>query len=241
MTTALIIGATGGIGSAITADLASHGWQLHVAARDEGRLQPLVEQGMTAHCLNAQDRAALDVAVKAAQQEAGDEPLAMVMAVGSIVLKPAHRTDHDLFMETLQQNLVTAFNLVAAAGAHCRKGGSVLLFSSAAARMGLMNHEAIAAAKAGVEGLVRAAAATYAGRGLRVNALAPGLVDTPLAGHLTGSPAALEASQKLHPLGRIGQPEDLVAAARWLLDPASTWVTGQVIGIDGGLSVCRAG
>ena len=105
--------------------------------------------------------------------------------------------------------------------------------------MGLPNHDAIAAAKGGVSALARSSAATYASRGLRVNAIAPGLVDTPLAARLTANPKSLEASRAMHPLGRIGTVDDIAAAACWLLDPATSWVTGQVLSVDGGLSTVR--
>ena len=118
-------------------------------------------------------------------------------------------------------------------------GGSVVLASTVATRIGLANHEAIAAAKGGVNGLVLAAAASYAGRNIRVNAVAPGLVRTPLAAKLTGSEMALKASTALHPLGRIGEPADVASVIALLLDPASSWITGQVIGIDGGLGSVR--
>ena len=89
-------------------------------------------------------------------------------------------------------------------------------------------------------GLAQSAAATYAGRGIRVNAVAPGLVDTPMSAAITGSPLMLKASEGMHPLGRIGRPEEVARVITWLLGPESSWVTGQVIGIDGGLSTVRA-
>jgi len=115
----------------------------------------------------------------------------------------------------------------------------LVLVSSAAASVGLMNHEAIAASKAGIEGLVRSGATTYARRGLRVNAVAPGLVRTPLAGALATDPRMLEASNKMHPLGRIGEPGDVASGIACLLDPETSWVTGQVLGIDGGLATLK--
>lgn len=159
---------------------------------------------------------------------------------GSILLKPAHLTTDQEFADTIAANLTTAFNVLRAAARTMTAGGSVVLMSTAATRIGLANHEAIAAAKAGVNGLVISAAATYAARGLRVNAVAPGLVRTPLAAKITGNELALKTSTALHPLGRIGEPADVAAAITWLLDPATTWVTGQVIGVDGGLSTVRA-
>jgi len=121
-----------------------------------------------------------------------------------------------------------------------RTGGTVVLTSSASARLGLANHEAIAAAKAGVIGLMLSAAASYAGRRIRVNAVAPGLVRTALTEALTGAETTLQASAALHPLGRIGEPDEVASAIAWLLDPAQAWVTGQVFGIDGGLATVRS-
>ncbi len=120
-----------------------------------------------------------------------------------------------------------------------KSGGSLVLISSAAARVGLVNHEAIAAAKAGVEGLVRAAAASYARYGVRVNAVAPGLLRTPLTEMITSNEAAERASIAMHAIGRLGLPRDIASVVAWLLNPRNDWVTGQVLGIDGGLSTVR--
>lgn len=118
-------------------------------------------------------------------------------------------------------------------------GGSIVLVASAAAETGLANHEAIAAAKGGVAALARAAAATYAPHNVRVNAVAPGLVETPLTERITRSPAARESSQQMHAVGRLGTPNDVASLIAWLLNPENGWITGQVIGIDGGLSRVR--
>jgi NAD(P)-dependent dehydrogenase (short-subunit alcohol dehydrogenase family) len=114
-----------------------------------------------------------------------------------------------------------------------------VLCATAAARAGFANHEAIAAAKGGVMGLMLSAAATYAPRGIRVNCVAPGLVETPLTARITGNETALEASRAMHALGRIGHPEEVASAIAWLLDPENSWITGQTIGVDGGLGTLR--
>jgi NAD(P)-dependent dehydrogenase (short-subunit alcohol dehydrogenase family) len=115
------------------------------------------------------------------------------------------------------------------------QGGSVVLVSTAATRVGLANHEAIAAAKGGIEGLVRAAAATYASAGIRINAIAPGLVKTPMTQRLWEDPQIAQASVQMHALGRLGEPGDIARAIAFLVDPANSWITGQVLGVDGGL------
>jgi NAD(P)-dependent dehydrogenase (short-subunit alcohol dehydrogenase family) len=119
-------------------------------------------------------------------------------------------------------------------------GGAVVLVSSAAARIGLANHEAIAAAKAGLEGLARSAAATYARQRIRFNVVAPGLVRTPLTQGLVANELAEKASLAMHPLGRLGEPDDVARAIAWLLDPAQNWITAQVLGVDGGLADVKA-
>jgi NAD(P)-dependent dehydrogenase (short-subunit alcohol dehydrogenase family) len=160
---------------------------------------------------------------------------------GSLLLKPAHQTSEEEYAETIAANLTTAFAVVrASAKAMMKSGGSIVLVSSAAARQGLSNHEAIAAAKAGVIGLTLSAAATYASYRIRVNCVAPGLVRTPLTQRLTSNETSLRASVAMHPLQRIGEPADVASAIAWLLDPRNEWVTGQILGIDGGLATVRS-
>ena len=152
---------------------------------------------------------ALDDLVSELTQQADEAGLplrGLANCAGSILLKPAHLTSAVDFETTLRQNLHTAFATVRAAGRHLRTGGSVLLFSSGAARLGLQSHEALAAAKAGVQGLVRAASATYATRGLRVNAVAPGLVAPPWPGISWGPTPAEKLPRPSTPWGAWGNP-----------------------------------
>ncbi len=143
------------------------------------------------------------------------------------------------YQATIDASLTTAFACVRSAAKTMKKGGAVVLISSAAAMEGLANHEAIAAAKAGIIGLTMSAAATYASQNLRVNAVAPGLTQTPLTTALTENELSRKASEAMHALGRLGTADEVARAIVFLLDPANSWITGQVLAVDGGLSRVR--
>jgi NAD(P)-dependent dehydrogenase (short-subunit alcohol dehydrogenase family) len=237
---ALVIGAAGGIGSALVRRLVASGGKVFLAGRDASRLESLAtELGMPWGTVEATDPDAVDaLADRAASELGGLDGLAN--CAGSILLKPAHLTSTADWNATIATNLTSAFGCVRAAGRLMKgEGGSVVLVSSAAARVGLANHEAIAAAKAGIIGLVLSAAATYAKQKVRFNAVAPGLVRTPLSKGLLSSELAEKASVGMHPIGRLGEPDEVAAAIQWFLDPAQGWITGQVLGIDGGLADLR--
>ena len=237
----LVIGAGGGIGSAVTRLVVAGGGTVYLAGRDAGKLQPLAaELGLPHGTVDATDPDAVDSCADAAAAALGGLD-GIVNCAGSLLLNPAHLTSTADWQATLAANLTTAFGCVRAAGRLLREsGGSVVLVSSAAARVGLANHEAIAAAKAGIIGLVKSAAATYARQKIRFNAVAPGLVRTPLAKGLVASELAEKASVAMHPLGRLGEPGDVARAIAFLLDPAQSWITGQVLGVDGGLADLKA-
>ncbi|MEM1056425.1 MAG: SDR family oxidoreductase [Bacteroidota bacterium] len=241
----VLLGGSGGIGSALARRLREAGDTVILGARDAQKLSALAgEIGAEAFTLDATEYAQVEALVKGAAERHGRVD-GVVNLVGSIDLKPAHAMSVEAFQQVLQLNLHTAFYAVKAAASVMTKnrdprGGAVVLMSSVAARYGLANHEAVASAKAGIEGLVRAAAATYAGRGIRVNAVAPGLVRTPLAGRLVASEQAVEASAAMHPIGRIGEPQDLVGALALLLDREQAgWITGETISVDGGFAHAR--
>jgi NAD(P)-dependent dehydrogenase (short-subunit alcohol dehydrogenase family) len=238
----IVFGAGGGIGSETARRLAASGARLLLAGRTAAKLAPLAaELGAEFIECDVRQSAAVESVFEQAGKAIGPITGA-VNCVGSILLKPAHLTSDAEWADTLATNLNSAFCIVRAAAQAMTAagGGSVVLVSSVAARRGLANHEAIAAAKAGIIGLTLSAAATYACQRIRFNAVAPGLVQTPLTQSITGNEAALKFSTNLHPLGRIGQPGDIASAICWLLDPAQSWITGQVISVDGGLSTVQA-
>ena len=236
----LVIGGGGGIGAAVARMVVASGGQVFLAGRDEAKLAAVGgELGMPYGSVEAADPDAVDACADAAAAALGGLD-GIVNCAGSLLLKPAHLTTTAEWQATLAANLSSAFGCVRAAGRLLKAtGGSVVLVSSAAARVGLANHEAIAAAKAGVIGLVLSAAATYAKQKIRFNAVAPGLVRTPLTKGLVASELAEKASVGMHPLGRLGEPEDVARAIHFLLDPAQGWITGQVLGVDGGLADLR--
>lgn len=237
--TLFVIGASGGIGSRLTRRLIDQGHTLIAAGRNEDALVELSHAtDVETRILDARDGEAVESELAGVLERHGRLD-GVVNLAGNILLKPAHLTTDRDFHDTLEINLGTAFNTVRAAAKTMKRGGSVVLMSTVAARVGLANHEAIAAAKAGVEGLARAAAASYAAKGLRVNVVAPGMTETPLSERMLRSEKARKISEEMHPLGRIGQPDEIAAMIAHLLQPESDWVTGQVFGVDGGLSSLR--
>ena len=161
----------------------------------------------------------------------------VVYCPGSIKLRPFERIPVDDFRADFELNVLGAVQVLQATMKRLKKasGASVVLFSTVAAETGMAFHASIATSKAAVEGLARSLASEYAGSGVRVNAIAPSLTDTPLAAALLNTPEKAEASAKRHPLQRVGQPQDLAYMASFLLSDHGSFITGQVLPVDGGM------
>jgi 3-oxoacyl-[acyl-carrier protein] reductase len=238
----VIFGATGGIGAALVRQLAPLGCRLTLAARNPSGLSALAGELDADACqVDVTNSEAVDRCLTRASEKHGRLD-GVVNCVGSILLKPAHTTRDADWAGVIATNLTSSFYILRSAAALMMRsrGGSIVLMASAVAQRGMMNHEAIAAAKAGVVGLALSAAATYARYHLRVNCVAPGLTRTPLTASLLENEASRRASVALHPLGRVGEPEEVASAIRWFLAPENSWVTGQVLAVDGGLSTVQA-
>ncbi len=234
----LIVGAHGGIGEALARQLAEEGYSLYLTARDEGALADLASEtgARTASC-DVMDAAAIKAVVEDAASDGGLAGLAY--CVGSIVLKPLKAAREQDFMDCYRLNTVgAALAAQAAAPALKQAHGSVVLFSTVAAQEGFGNHTIIAAAKGGVEALTRSLATDLAPE-VRVNCIAPSIHQTPLADKLLNSQEMADSLAGMHPLKRLGQAEDSAAMAAFLLGQQSSWITGQVIAVDGGRGSLR--
>ena len=163
----------------------------------------------------------------------------LIYCPGSIRLRPFERLKVAEFQEDLELNLLGAVRAIQGALKPMRRSGSasVVLFSTVAVRTGMPYHASVAAAKGAVEGLTRSLAAELA-PGIRVNAIAPTITDTPLAERLLSSDDKRAAAAERHPLKRIGGVGEMARTACWLLEDTPS-VTGQVIAVDGGLSSVR--
>jgi NAD(P)-dependent dehydrogenase (short-subunit alcohol dehydrogenase family) len=228
----LVIGGSSGIGLALVKQLHSAGAKVFNASRHASTDWPT---GVTHIELDVLG----DVGVLGAQLP--EQLNGLVYCVGSINLKPFHRLTKNDFLNDYMLNVVGAAEVVQQALKSLKSApeAGVVLFSTVAAKTGLGFHASIAAAKSGVEGLALSLAAELAPSHIRVNVIAPSLTDTPLATALLNTPEKRDASAKRHPLGKFGTADDIASAAKFLLSDESNWMTGQVIGIDGGLGKLR--
>ncbi|MBD1397669.1 SDR family oxidoreductase [Pontibacter sp. JH31] len=226
----LLIGGTSGIGLATARLLQQQGATVVVASRKPS--EEIKELGIAHVTL---DVLAFDRAFTA---DLPAELHGFVYFPGSIKLRPFERMSVEDFMQEYELNVLGAVQCLKAVLPLLKKPthASIVLFSTVAARLGMPFHSSIASSKAALEGLAVSLAAEYATTGIRVNAIAPSLTATPLAQSLLSTPEKAEAAAKRHPLGRVGKPEDLASAALYLLSDESSWMTGQILRPDGGMS-----
>ena len=235
---ALITGASGGIGRALARQLHHQGCRVAAVGRDADRLVDVDASLRIAADTTTPEGAAL--AIAASQEALGGAPTLLAHCVGSTLIAPLHRTRVEAYREVMRVNLDSAvFMLQAWIAALAGQPGAAVFASSVVARIGVANHEAIAAAKGGVEALVRSAAATYAGQGVRVNAVAPGMTETPLTAGMLKLPAMREGAARQYPLGGVQTAGQVAEAMAWLLGDGAARLTGQVIAVDGGFTTVR--
>lgn len=237
----MIYGGTGGIGLATAAALRARGYALHLAARGGDRLAEAADDlGETT--FSAGDIADPDF-FAAATEAAGAELAGLVYAVGTINLRPLSRLTRADVESDFQVNALGAFSAVQAAAPALKRGAGeagagIVLFSTVAVAQGFAAHASVAMAKGAIEGLALSLAAELAPH-VRVNVVAPSLTRTPLAKAITGNETLAQGIAAMHALPRLGRPEDAGALAAFLVSDEAAWITGQVIGVDGGRSTVR--
>ena len=232
----IIAGSTGTLGSVVAEELSKTD-DIFIIGRDEEKLKA---QANKYNC-NYQILDLLNTPEPREFTKVIDpdvEIKGLVNCIGSILIKPLHGTSVEEFNDVITTNLFSSYYLLASFSRRM-KDGSAIFFSSVAGSKGLSNHEAISAAKAGIEGFARSAAATYAKDNLRVNVIAPSIMDSNMSQKILSSDTAREVSKNMHPISKIGDTDDILPVIKWLLNPDTKWVTGQTIHVDGGLSTVK--
>ena len=228
----LIVGATGSIGSNLSEQLYFSGNKVHLVGRDESQLQILSEK------LNSQ-YTVTDVLddgfVEKIKSDISDIK-GLAYCVGSIDLKPLKNTTENDFNKCMKLNFYSAVDLIKGFQDNLKQNsGSIVLFSTVAAQRGFTNHSIIASTKAAIEGLTVSLAAEFAPN-IRVNSVALSLSNSKIAHPILKNSAIAQGIAKAHPLKRLGEGKDGAALAKFLLTEESSWVTGQIIAVDGGRS-----
>ena len=230
----LIFGATGSIGSSLAEQLKNSGNDIHLVARNENEIKTISEKlGCSFTVADVLEDGFIDK-IKSDTSEFNINGLAY--CIGSIDLKPIKRVTESDLHQCMKLNLYSAIEAIKGFQDDLKKNhGSIVLFSSVAAQKGFTNHTIIASAKAAVEGLTVTLAAEFA-PSIRVNCIAPSLTDSKISQSMLKSEVVSEALAKAHPLKRLGEGNDSASLAKFLLSEESSWMTGQIIGVDGGRS-----
>jgi NAD(P)-dependent dehydrogenase (short-subunit alcohol dehydrogenase family) len=235
----LIYGGSGGIGSATARTLHVRGYALHLVGRAEEKLAGVAQETDATFTQGDVTDSSL---FGRATEEAGGVLDGLVYAIGSINLKSLQRLTESDFLSDYRLNAMGAALAVQAALPALKKSpgtASVVLFSTVAASQGFSFHSSIGMAKGAVEGLTLSLAAELAPK-VRVNAIAPSLTRTNLAHNVIANEKMAESIAGLHALQRLGEPDDIAALAAFLVSSDSSWITGQIIGVDGGRSTIRS-
>lgn len=234
----LIMGANGGIGEALALSLARDDHQIFTTMRDpEKSSEALRSKNINIAAADVTDVNSITQALSGFTD--GDALSGFAYCIGSIDLVPFKAATDGHFLKAYDVNVMGAIRALKILEKSLKAGkGSVVLFSSIAVQQGFTNHTVISSAKGAIEGLTKALAAEWAGQ-IRVNCISPSLTDTVLAKPLTSSVPMREAIEKMHPIPRLGAPEDSAALADFLLCNQSSWITGQIIHVDGGRSTLK--
>lgn len=234
----VIMGANGGIGEALALRLAAQGNHVLATLRDPAAAsQNFHSAKIQLAAADITDPQSIEGALS--EFSAGKPLSGFAYCIGSIDLSAFKAARDEDFLKSYEINVMGAVRALRIIEKSLKAGkGSVVLFSSIAVQQGFANHAIISSAKGAVEGLTRALAAEWAGH-VRVNCIAPSLTDTAMAKPLTSSAPMREAIEKMHPIARLGTPDDSAALAEFLLREQSGWITGQVLHVDGGRSTLR--
>ena len=228
----LIFGANGNIGSNLASQLYEADQNIHLVARNKDEVKSLSEKfKCTYSVVDVLENNFIDKVKSEIQEVKG-----IAYCVGSIDLKPLKIVKEDDFQKCMKLNLYSAVEIIKAYQENLKKNkGSIILFSTVAAQRGFTNHSIIASTKAAVEGLTVSLAAEFAPN-IRVNCIAPSLTNSKIAKPILKSNIVAEGIAKAHPMKRIGEGKDAAAMAKFLLTEESSWITGQIIAVDGGRS-----